>query len=215
MHNYHKKKDTKGAMDTPKGYMPAVGKDVHWDYVVGTCKDTNSNDESKVVDNIKPQYFRNWYPRLVNDFTKGSIYKVKAFSSKHPQSSCGMLTIRLRGQGFLLNQIRLMISAAVLYAHDIIPMSVVHLSLDAPFRITFPRAPAEGLLLVDSGYSRNANGQSFTLHPYHLEANSSNDILSFMTKEEYDASELFKRDLIYPDIIDEWKPEGDQDLLKR
>jgi hypothetical protein len=58
-----------------------------------------------------------------------------------------------------------MISAAVLYARGIVPLSAIHAALELPYHIGFPLAPSVGLVLVNSGFSRNVNSQVLsTLH---------------------------------------------------
>lgn len=95
--------------------------------------------------------FKNWQPQILKESTNGSLYRVRAESSSPltcaagdvagatglEPAEMGMVTVRLRGQGFLMNQIRLMISAAVLYARGIIPLTLIHLSLDTPYRFRY------------------------------------------------------------------------------
>ena len=203
-----------------------------------------SNEKMPQEKLLRFQY-KDWQPHVVKESTNGSLYLVKAVSSTGAagrscgevrtgvDSSTGMVTIQLRGQGFLMNQIRLMISAAVLYARGIIPLSVIHLSLDTPYRFSFPLAPAEGLLLVDSGYARNVSGQSYTLHPHHKELELSNEVagerardgeregeggstvLSLMTAGEYATSEQFKESFIYPEVHQDWNGSDADELSKR
>jgi hypothetical protein len=181
----------------------------------------------------------------MNEKTNGSLYKVRAYPSTADGSSSssssssssdegtgtelgeeplGMVTVRLRGQGFLMNQIRLMLSAAVLYARGVIPLEVILLSLETPYRFSFPLAPAEGLLLVDSGYSRNISGQHYSLHPQHEEEQRDRDgdgdgieaeLLTLMTAAEYETSEKFKKSFIYPAIHQDWNGSDNNELIAR
>jgi tRNA U38,U39,U40 pseudouridine synthase TruA len=59
-----------------------------------------------------------------------------------------------------------MVGTAVYFARGNIPLSVIDAALILPLHIPLPMAPAEGLLLVDSGYMFNLNQVekiSFTL----------------------------------------------------
>jgi len=47
-----------------------------------------------------------------------------------------------------------MIAAAVLEVKDIMPDIAIDLALTAPMEVSFPLAPAEGLVLVDAGIGR-------------------------------------------------------------
>jgi tRNA U38,U39,U40 pseudouridine synthase TruA len=72
-----------------------------------------------------------------------------------------MIRIRIRGQSFLLHQIRLMIGAAVLIARGTLPEISQKVALVSPYFIQFPMAPAEGLILLDAGFGLNTNGKVF------------------------------------------------------
>lgn len=53
-----------------------------------------------------------------------------------------------------------MVGAAVLVARGLLPPWAVDLALLAPLRLQLPLAPAEGLVLLNAGFARNANGQA-------------------------------------------------------
>lgn len=55
-----------------------------------------------------------------------------------------------------------MISAATLIARGTLPEVALEMALVGPFFINLPLAPAEGLIVVNSGYERNSNGQVLT-----------------------------------------------------
>jgi hypothetical protein len=224
MHNYHRKKDSKYEIERKQeqlknanvdkaSHHPVIGKDIMWgdDDTPNLGYDEHKQEgEEEGYDMDRFQY-EHWHPEIVRELTNGSLYMVRAFPSSSlggarggAPEEMGMVTIRLRGQGFLMNQIRLMVSAAVLYARGIIPLELVHLSLDTPYRCMFPLAPAEGLLLVDSGYSRNVSGQNYTLHPYHEEQKKDLGTLALMSAEEFNVSEEFKHTTIYPEIQHDW-----------
>lgn len=184
--------------------------------------DSEGGEVQQMEESVRCRYqYDNWQPQSVREYTNGSLYIVKASASAAGSvstasaardDSCDegeekkdMITIRLRGQGFLMNQIRLMVSSAVLYARGIIPIDLVHLSLDTPYHCVFPLAPAEGLLLVDSGYSRNVSGQNYCLHPHREEQRRDQGMEAIMTAEEFDTSEKFKESCIYPEIKRDWR----------
>lgn len=52
-----------------------------------------------------------------------------------------------------------MVSAAVLYAINAIPLFALDFALHTPYHVHFPLAPACGLLLVSAGFSRNVSKQ--------------------------------------------------------
>ena len=221
MHNYYRRSKQKSQLRKEKSSNrhPVVGEDITWDSNDNNgygCVELNDGDGVACSDeSIKPcryQYMQ-WQPEIIHDNTKGGLYRVRAVRS---DSNEGMILIRLRGQAFLLNQIRLMISAAVLYARGIIPWSLIRLSLDTPYRCPLPRAPAEGLILLDSGFFRNVSGQSYHLHPYlEDDMNESSGREFLMTKEDFDASENFKRSKIYHEIYDNWSCENGTKLMNR
>ena len=55
-------------------------------------------------------------------------------------------------------------------------------------------APAEGLVLVNAGFNRNCNGLSMALDP--VQDQEVDRIM--MRKEEWERSEDFKQNMIYP-----------------
>lgn len=61
-----------------------------------------------------------------------------------------------------------MIAAAALSARGIVPEMMIDLALLGPYFINMPLAPAEGLIVVNSGYEGNSNGQVSIQLPQHL-----------------------------------------------
>jgi hypothetical protein len=57
------------------------------------------------------------------------------------------------------SQIRLMIAAAALTSRKVLPQAGMDMALLSPYFINLPLAPAEGLIVVNSGFERNGNGQ--------------------------------------------------------
>lgn len=63
-----------------------------------------------------------------------------------------LIEIRVLGQFFLYNQIRLMVGAAIGYSLGLYDLEVVQNALDSTLECQFPLAPAEGLALYTGGY---------------------------------------------------------------
>lgn len=68
--------------------------------------------------------------------------------------SGGVRAVRceVRGQSFMLHQIRYMIATAVAVARGYISLRVLTASMAAPIRINLPLAPPHTLLLADSTF---------------------------------------------------------------
>lgn len=115
-----------------------------------------------------------------------------------------MIVIRIRGQAFLLHQIRLLIGSALLVVRGIMPSTAIPAAFLLPFHINFPLAPAEGLILVDAGFSRNANGKTVSINGV---AGKDADYV-LMEADEFERSEEFKRDKIYPKVATDWARES-------
>jgi hypothetical protein len=64
--------------------------------------------------------------------------------------------VRLRAGSFLLNQIRYMVGAAVAAAAGALPAWALAAAFHPNWVVRFPKAPAEGLLLVDGGSYANS-----------------------------------------------------------
>ena len=76
------------------------------------------------------------------------------------ESSAGdMVVVTVQGQAFFYNQIRLMVGASLAVALGLLPEEALRQARDLPSKFTssplFAMAPAQGLLLVDSGFDRH------------------------------------------------------------
>ncbi|GFR46264.1 hypothetical protein Agub_g7817 [Astrephomene gubernaculifera] len=60
--------------------------------------------------------------------------------------------IRVRGQSFMLHQIRHMIGGGLAAARGMVPLQLLRASLAAPARVTVPRAPPHTLILADCSF---------------------------------------------------------------
>lgn len=67
-----------------------------------------------------------------------------------------LVRVRVRGQAFLYNQIRMMLGGAWAVATGLATMDTLTQVLEAPIRFgrVFPMVPAEGLVLMDAGFDR-------------------------------------------------------------
>ena len=124
--------------------------------------------------------------------TRCTIYSFRA-EGVSTVDGVEMVVCRVRGQAFLLHQIRLMIGSAILVARGLLPKMTIDLAFLAPHHINFPMAPAEGLVLVNSGFARNANGMTVSLSGT---AGSDADYV-LMERQEFEKSEDWKKENIY------------------
>lgn len=134
--------------------------------------------------------------------TRCTIYLMRAEECRSVDGM-DMICIRIRGQAFLLHQIRLLISSAILVVRGVVPISAIDAAFLLPFHINFPLAPAEGLILVDAGFSRNANGKTVSV------ANTDADY-TIMEADEFQRSEEFKQSHIYTKVKTDFAADGGQ-----
>ena len=145
--------------------------------------------------------------RSMQEKTRSVIYHCRAEETTRTINGVEMICVRIKGQSFLLHQIRLMLGCAVLISRGLMPLSALESAFVLPYHINFPMAPAEGLLLVDAGFGRNCDGKTISLNP--SEKNEVDAI--FMNDEEYSESEQFKINSIYPRVVQDWS-ESDNSL---
>ena len=145
-----------------------------------------SADDDNITSNLDTQYYDPWEQRERSTLFVAAISN-HIFRSMSPQTiSCiytieaqGMVTIcgeafvrvHIVGQAFLLqyavltsdlffmycSQIRLLMSAGILYTAGFIPLELVDIALETRLATPLPLAPAEGLILTGSAYARNVN----------------------------------------------------------
>jgi tRNA pseudouridine38-40 synthase len=60
------------------------------------------------------------------------------------------LRLSVKGDSFMLNQIRNMIGAAVAVSRGVMPAELLPVALSAPGRVAVPRAPPHTLMLYDN-----------------------------------------------------------------
>ena len=167
---------------------------------------------SQTGDGERHQFFFDpWIKRdrAVQEKTRTVIYKCRADPDVAMVGGKEMVRVRIVGQSFLLHQIRLMIGCAILITRGIMPLMALDFALQVPKHVLFPMAPAEGLVLVNAGFNRNCNGLSMALDP--VQDQEVDRIM--MRKEEWERSEDFKQNMIYPQIAADWAKE--QERLER
>ena len=163
-------------------------------------------------------------PRDMTEMTRGIIFAFETID-RADDPDAPFVRLRVRGQSFLLHQIRLMVACAVLVARDILPEDALDMALLSPHFINLPLAPAEGLVLINAGFDRNSNGHSVAMsHPGAADTDTATDAdadaalarpddqgggnddgtFYLMTRREYEASEAFKEGTIYPRMAGDW-----------
>jgi len=95
-----------------------------------------------------------------------------------------------------------MMGAAVLVGRGLLPMHAVDLALLAPLRLQLPLAPAEGLVLLNAGFARNANGQAAAITA-EAAGHADDDVL--MTPLEEELCERFLVDSIRTKVLEDWQ----------
>ncbi len=201
-HNFHKL-SPKALKETQRGHEKArfAAREAN---VTETGREGLVNKSSK--SGHSHYFFDPWIKRdrAVQEKTRTVIYRCRADPEVASVAGQEMVRVRLVGQSFLLHQIRLMLGCAILITRGVMPPMTLDFALQVPKHVLFPMAPAEGLVLVNAGFNRNCNGMSMALDP---SAEQEVDRI-MMRKEEWEQSEAFKRDMIYPQIAADWAREG-------
>jgi tRNA pseudouridine(38-40) synthase len=172
------------------------------DNLINKFEDDQFNTKSEYLSlNKSDKYFSNWKetPREIAPKTRCVIYNCEAIGSINNGE---LIRIRIRGQSFLLHQIRLLVGCAVLIARGILPDYVLTIALLAPTYIHLPLAPSEGLVLMNAGFNRNSNGKSISIT--EDSSYDKNEINSLLTKEEENVSQFFLYNNMYDRIINNW-----------
>lgn len=89
---------------------------------------------------------------------------------------------------------------------------VMDVALEAPYFVPLPMAPAQGLILSDSGFlvSTRPTPAIHTLCPQTKRPRTLPPPFdtALLSGDEYEASEQFKRENIYPEVVKQWGAEG-------
>eukprot|EP01041_Mallomonas_annulata_P004828 gene4828-9627_t len=138
-----------------------------------------------------------------------------------------MIRVKICGQAFLLNQIRLIVGAAIMVAKGVLPENTIELAMKAQLYVPLPVAPAEGLVLVNAGFGCNPNNQMVYLcspdiiRNIHTDNNNKNrnssnlarknlvvndsSCVSLLEQHAWEISEEFLSTSIYSRIASDWE----------
>lgn len=103
----------------------------------------------------------------------------------------------VRGESFMLNQIRNMAGAAVAVARGLMSLELLSVALAAPGRVTVPRAPPHTLLLAGSDFG--AFARAYGDQPAPELARLTGDCLTLRAGGAA-AQEAFRREVLYPAV---------------
>eukprot|EP01032_Pedospumella_encystans_P017987 gene17987-20492_t len=138
-----------------------------------------------------------------------TMYVVRGELRKLPNGQ-SLIGVTLRGDSFTLNQIRLMIGAAILVARGMVPPNTISASLKIPYTLRAPIMPAEGLYLQYGGFG--FSGSQYVALSQESAANLSAPEAILMDQEAFQRSEEFKMNHIQPRVLQDWY-ENDAHLL--
>lgn len=139
---------------------------------------------------------------IFHNFTSGKVYKddssvrvIRYMNCSEPFFPCNQkelefVVVRVKGQSFMMHQIRKMIGLAIAVVKGFATEDHIKRSMEAPF-MDIPRAPGLGLMLEEVHFDRynrkyGGDGQH---EPIEWEAQSA-------------AIEKFKNDYIYPVVVE-------------
>lgn len=180
-----------------------------------------NNDEIKVVDDTNAIVASNvrryplgtydiydtqeWNPikRILVPKTRGVIYNCEAqlFTMSHNNEDHEFIKVRVRGQAFLLHQIRIMIGSAVLATRGTMPECSIDYSLLSDNQVLFPLAPAQGLILMNAGFAYNSNKQPYALTN---DSRGHDDEIVIISDRELENHDRFLNDHIYKKVFSDW-----------
>lgn len=107
------------------------------------------------------------------------------------------MRLSVKGESFMLHQIRNMVGAAVAVARGAMPPGLLAVALSAPGRVTVPRAPPHTLLLSDNEFSPFA--RAYGDQPAPALARLTGDALS-LREGGRAAQEEFRRGSLNPAV---------------
>ncbi len=100
------------------------------------------------------------------------------------------MRLEVKGESFMLHQIRNMAGAAVAVARGILPPDLHEASLTAPVRMSLPCAPPHTLLLADCTFRPFFKGYN---QPEAMVARLSGDALSLRSKGQQERADFRKQ----------------------
>ena len=151
--------------------------------------------------------FEDWelMERVQGSVTQKNIYACRVISVVNT-NGIDMVRIKVKGQSFLLHQIRLMLGAAIMVCTNRMPEAAINAALATPYFIAFPMAPSNGLILRNAGFGMNCNKVDLAMTADDARETQVDQILLLENQQE--ASDDFLREKIYDRIQSEWV-EGD------
>lgn len=141
-----------------------------------------------------------------------SIYSCSA-SLIHDFVGEPFLRVHIVGQAFLFNQIRCMIGGAVAVATKGMSRTMFDAALDTNRIIRIPVAPAEGLILLSSSFGGKLHTVSLYEDSNTVLAKERRDLSHriLLSRPEDQAMTKFRDDMLYTEVVESWKAEGDLD----
>lgn len=121
------------------------------------------------------------------------------------------LRVHIVGQAFLFNQIRCMIGGALAVASKGISRTMFDAALNTNRIIRIPVAPAEGLILLSSSFGGKLHTVSLYRDPNTTLAKERRDLSHriLLSRAEDQAMTKFREDVLYTEVVEAWKSEGD------
>ena len=144
-------------------------------------------------------------------FTRKNIYACRVVDVMS-MKGVEMVRVKIKGQSFLLHQIRLMIGAAIMVCANKMPEAALNAALMTPYFIAFPMAPGNGLILRNAGFGMNCNKVDYAMTKDDaLESQIDNFLL---LENQVIKSNEFLVDKIYDRVHTEWT-ESDMKLSQQ
>jgi tRNA pseudouridine(38-40) synthase len=196
------------------------------------------SEDSALTPGEAESLYSSWEPtiRTLTSKLRCNVYACRVQSvgkwASPSGSSESMVSVRIKGQSFLLHQIRLMIGAALMGSLGVLPQESLSLAMLTSSQMAFPMAPAEGLVLMDASFDGNISGQRIafcrsapTTEQQEEEASSLSPVSPVDRKEDQPClllhpeglanAERFLFQKIYHQVMHDWfrVDPGSQDLL--
>ena len=139
--------------------------------------------------------------RVIAAKTRTVMYTCRAVELATLPGGLRVVKIDVRGQSFLLNQIRLIIGAAVAAFRGTMPMHTIAMSLLSDDFIPLPMAPSEGLVLSSTGFGYNSNGQPIVMTAAERHAE---DDFVLLSEDDEQVCSSFLADRILRQLSSDW-----------
>ena len=211
-HNFHRL-SAKDVLES----RPGGSKEQGGGRVGGGGEEEEEEEEREEEEAVVAPRSREDHLRIFDGWREGAQKRVIAARTRTVVYTCraaGVLTlpgglravrIDVRGQSFLLNQIRLIIGAAVAAFRGTMPSSTIPLGLLCDDFIPLPMAPSEGLVLSSTGFGYNSNGQPVVMTA--AEKHAADDFV-LLSEQEEQHSNAFLTDRIQRQLGSDWTRDG-------